>query len=71
MQLIITKNSTDLAKKAADFITKRILDVLKTQERFTIALSGGSTPKALHELLAKSPYREQIPWLQLHVFLGR
>ncbi|AQG79169.1 6-phosphogluconolactonase [Spirosoma montaniterrae] len=70
MQLIVTKNSADLAKKAADFIAKRIVDTLKKQERFTIALSGGSTPKALHELLAKSPYAEQIPWLQLHVFWG-
>jgi len=70
MQLITTKNPADLAKTAADFITKRIKDVLKNQDRFTIALSGGSTPKALHELLAKSPYREQIPWLQVHVFWG-
>lgn len=70
MQLIVRKNPADLAKAAADFIAKRIKDVLKKQDRFTIALSGGSTPKALHELLAKSPYAEQIPWLQLHVFWG-
>ena len=70
MQLIVKKNPTELAKAAADFITKRIREVLKTQDRFTIALSGGSTPKALHELLAKSPYVDQIPWLQLHVFWG-
>lgn len=70
MQLIVRKNPTDLARAAADFITQRIKTVLKTQDRFTIALSGGSTPKALHELLAKSPYAEQIPWLQLHVFWG-
>lgn len=70
MQLIVKKNPTELAKAAADFITKRITDVLKTQDRFTIALSGGSTPKALHELLAKPPYVEKIPWAQLHVFWG-
>ncbi|QJD80169.1 6-phosphogluconolactonase [Spirosoma rhododendri] len=70
MELIIKKNPTDLAKAAADLITKRITDALKTQDRFTIALSGGSTPKALHELLAKQPYVEQIPWAQLHVFWG-
>jgi 6-phosphogluconolactonase len=70
MELIIKKNPVDLAKAAADLITKRIKDTLKTQDRFTIALSGGSTPKALHELLAKAPYVEQIPWMQLHVFWG-
>ncbi|GAB2589504.1 6-phosphogluconolactonase [Spirosoma areae] len=70
MQLIVKKNPAELAKTAADFIAKRIKDTLEKQERFTIALSGGSTPKALHELLAKSPYVEQIPWMQLHIFWG-
>lgn len=70
MQLVIKKNPPDLAKAAADFILNRISEVLKTQERFTIALSGGSTPKALHELLAKPPYLEKIPWMQLHFFWG-
>ncbi len=70
MQLIIKKNPAELAKAAAEFITKRIRDVLRKQDRFTIALSGGSTPKALHELLAKSPFVDQIPWLQLHIFWG-
>ncbi len=70
MQRIIKKNPADLAKAAADFITKRIKEVLKKQDRFTLVLSGGSTPKALHELLAKPPYVDQIPWLQLHIFWG-
>lgn len=70
MQLIIKKNPTELAKAAADFVTKRIKDTLQSKDRFTIALSGGSTPKALHELLAKAPYVEQIPWAQLHIFWG-
>ncbi|GAB3989892.1 6-phosphogluconolactonase [Spirosoma daeguense] len=70
MELIVTKNPNDLAKTAANLIAKRIKDVLKTKDRFTIALSGGSTPKALHELLAKSPYAEQIPWVDLHFFWG-
>ncbi|MBD2755329.1 6-phosphogluconolactonase [Spirosoma validum] len=70
MQLIVKKNPTELAKAAADFISKRIKEVLETKDQFTIALSGGSTPKALHELLAKPPYSQQIPWAQLHIFWG-
>lgn len=70
MELISKKNPTELAKAAADLITKRIKAVLQKKDRFTIALSGGSTPKALHELLAKQPYVEQIPWAQLHIFWG-
>ena len=70
MELIIKKNPTELAKAAADLIAKRIKETLKTKDQFTIALSGGSTPKALHELLAKPPYSQQIPWAQLHIFWG-
>jgi 6-phosphogluconolactonase len=38
---------------------------------FTVALSGGSTPKGLYGLLATDPrLRGQVPWDQLHVFWG-
>ena len=38
---------------------------------FTIALAGGSTPKALYTLLATDPgYRDVIPWSKIHFFFG-
>jgi len=38
---------------------------------FTIALSGGSTPRDLHELLAGDPaIRDRLPWQHLHFFWG-
>ena len=39
---------------------------------FRVALSGGSTPKALYDLLAdeKAPYRARVPWDRLHFFFG-
>ena len=37
---------------------------------FSIALSGGSTPKALYELLAQEPYRSQIDWSRVRIFFG-
>ena len=39
--------------------------------RFTVALSGGSTPKALFRLLAAAPYMEQIDWSEAPPLLGR
>ena len=35
---------------------------------FSAALSGGSTPKRLYELLAAPPFSNQIPWQQVHLF---
>jgi 6-phosphogluconolactonase len=38
--------------------------------RFAVALSGGSTPRRLYELLSGSPYREAFPWARSHWFWG-
>lgn len=38
--------------------------------RFAVALSGGSTPKRLYEILAAPPLREQFPWQRTHLFWG-
>jgi 6-phosphogluconolactonase len=43
---------------------------IETRDRFTVALSGGSTPKALYALLATEPWQNQIPWTQVHLFWG-
>ncbi len=66
----ITKVSTDaeaLARDTAKWIVER---AMASTGRFTLCLSGGSTPKALYALLAQSPYRERMPWDRVHLFWG-
>ncbi len=70
MQLHIFKTAEELSANAAKWVANLISSTLKKQDRFTIALSGGNTPKKLHKLLASSPYKEQIDWSKLHVFWG-
>jgi len=38
--------------------------------RFTVALSGGRTPRALYTLLASTAWRERMPWAQTELYLG-
>ncbi|MGH7065519.1 MAG: 6-phosphogluconolactonase, partial [Stellaceae bacterium] len=38
--------------------------------RFSICLSGGSTPRRLYQLLAAAPYRDALPWDRVHWFWG-
>jgi 6-phosphogluconolactonase len=38
--------------------------------RFSIALSGGSTPQALYEKLATEPYKSAFPWARSYWFFG-
>ena len=38
--------------------------------RIAVALSGGSTPRRLHETLASPAFREVFPWARTHWFWG-
>ena len=66
----IYKDTNELSIAVAEWMTTYIRETLEKKDRFTIALSGGSTPQKLHEILVRSPYREKIDWAKLHVFWG-
>ena len=66
----VAKNPDELNKEVADWLLAYSREVLQTQNRFTVALSGGSTPQRLYELLATAPYRSQIDWAKWHIFWG-
>jgi 6-phosphogluconolactonase len=70
MQLNISKNIDKLSEKLANWMIGYINTVLQKQDRFTIALSGGSTPKKLYQLLATEKFKNKIDWRKLHVFWG-
>jgi len=48
--------------------SKRARDCVANHGRFTVAISGGSTPRPLHRLLGQEPYRSDIPWTGTHFF---
>ena len=54
----------------ADWMATYIQQTLATKDRFTIALSGGSTPKNLYILLSQEPYKSSIDWQKIHFFWG-
>lgn len=58
-----------LSRAAAHDLTADIHDTLDTQDQYTLALAGGSTPRRLYELLARETEGE-IPWSQIHLFWG-
>ena len=69
MQLKIYKNKEILAEELAMWICDLIHSTLQKQEYFTLALSGGETPKILYQQLA-STFREKINWKKIHFFWG-
>ena len=70
MQKHIAPHTEALTVLAADWMVKQIAATLAVQDRFTIALSGGSTPKKLFQLLASPAYADKIDWAKLHFFWG-
>jgi 6-phosphogluconolactonase len=55
-----------LAKAARDEIAHAILAAVGERDRCDLVLSGGSTPRRTHELLAAV----ELPWDKVHVFFG-
>lgn len=69
-QTRIVADAAALAEAAADYFVETAQAKIAAHGRFTVALSGGSTPKAMFALLATSPRREAVAWAQVFVFWG-
>ncbi len=70
MHLHIYKSAEETITALANWITSLIQKTLEVKDKFTIALSGGETPKKLYQTLASDVYREKINWSRLHIFWG-
>ena len=67
--VVICQDADDLARRAAaQFIS--VANAAALLGRFTVALSGGSTPRTLYALLASPEFKEQIDWRRSDFFWG-
>ncbi|WP_427161559.1 6-phosphogluconolactonase [Aliinostoc sp. HNIBRCY26] len=62
----VLPDQSALIARSLDLILTKLDTAIKQQGRFTIALSGGSTPKPLYEAIAQ----QKLPWDKIHVFWG-
>ncbi len=70
-QIQVVADAAALARAAADVFLASARHAVKERGRFTVALSGGSTPKALYSLLTSdAELRGQVPWAQVYFFFG-
>jgi 6-phosphogluconolactonase len=69
-ELVICRDAADLNKRAAEEFIRLSGRAVQCAARFTVALSGGLTPRGLYELLASDSYKERIPWSKVHFFWG-
>lgn len=61
----IFTTTAELFTAAADLFAQSARAAIAARGTFTIALSGGSTPRSLFERLAAAPYRDAIAWRKI------
>lgn len=67
-EVIVPGNKNETVEFAADHFLKIASDAIKEHKAFYVALSGGSTPKAIFELLSGPKGRNAIDWTKVHLF---
>ena len=68
----IVESLAQVAEAAADEFIARAGEAIDHHGRFTVALSGGSTPKALHGVLVERSNKNPrlIDWSRIQIFFG-
>lgn len=66
--VIVAENVAEAAAEAAGIIVRVARESVTRRGRFTMAISGGSTPKRMHRLLLSPPCMDVIPWESTHLF---
>jgi 6-phosphogluconolactonase len=63
----VLSDADALARRVADWL----LDLaVASKDRFAVALSGGTTPRATYAMLASPSYLQRFPWQRTHWFWG-
>lgn len=66
---VITKDSPeDLALVGADLLRYAAAEKASHRGNPAVAISGGSTPRPMHRILAEEPWVSAIPWHRIHIF---
>jgi 6-phosphogluconolactonase len=69
MKLNIFKTADEVLASMAEYFAQVAKKAIEDKDRFSVALSGGSSPKKLHELLV-SKYHDKIEWEKVYFFFG-
>ena len=68
--VVLVLDREGLALEAARRFAISCAEAVRRTGRFTVALSGGSSPVSLYTTLASGAYRSKINWSAVHVFWG-
>lgn len=71
-ELRVVADAEAVARAAAEAVVAAAVRAVADRGRFTMALSGGSTPRRLYQLLGRTeePYAAAVRWDATHLFFG-
>jgi 6-phosphogluconolactonase len=70
MELNIFNTEDEVLEALANYFVKVANEAIAAKGKFTVALSGGNSPRKLYELLASTSYAGQIDWEKAFFFFG-
>jgi len=63
-------DAESVARAAAESFVQLSREAVEARGAFSVALSGGTTPRRVYELLASEEYGGRVEWPKVHVFFG-
>lgn len=63
-------DAESVARAAAGEFVRLSREAVAERGAFSVALSGGTTPRRVYELLASGEYGARVEWPKVHVFFG-
>src|SRR5262245_28646486 len=69
-EVLVCADAAELARESARRFAELAEVFTNDTGRFSVALSGGSTPKAMFQILAEKPFADALPWRSIYFFWG-
>ena len=68
LNLVKVNDTNHLAETAFQYFAKLVTKLLKTQHSVRVAISGGTTPKALFDYISANDKTTRLPWKDIQLF---
>ncbi|MGC9356855.1 MAG: 6-phosphogluconolactonase [Anaerolineae bacterium] len=66
----IYSDEASLAQAVAQHVVTLAVEAIASHKVFTLALTGGSTPRLAYEVLATPRFAQRVDWSRVHLFWG-
>ena len=70
MKINLFNSEDEVLEGLANYFVATAKKSIEDHGQFSVALSGGNSPKKLYELLASDKFKGQLDWKKVHFFFG-